>query len=199
MSPCVPHLIGIWKCWFFRRGENRSTRIKTSRNEGENQQQTQPTCGVQRKMLGQRKCWELLAQNFVRFETLSNNTQQHATTCNNMQQGVQTNPTCNIQQSCELLSPVQTDARYVGQQLPALLNVSCCVRSPCCVFLGVVAQYLIPFKVLAACKRTQHCWLITPNIVGSCCVGLHEVLANNVAFDCTGLYSKTCGEENRSF
>ena len=35
--------IGIWKCWFFRRGENRSTRIKTSRSREENQQQTQPT------------------------------------------------------------------------------------------------------------------------------------------------------------
>ena len=35
--------IGIWKCWFLRRGENRSTRRKTSRNREENQQQTQPT------------------------------------------------------------------------------------------------------------------------------------------------------------
>ena len=35
--------IGIWKCWFLRRGENRSTRRKTSRNREENQQQPQPT------------------------------------------------------------------------------------------------------------------------------------------------------------
>jgi len=35
--------IGIWKCWFLRRGENRSTRGKTSRSRDENQQQTQPT------------------------------------------------------------------------------------------------------------------------------------------------------------
>ena len=35
--------IGIWKCWFLRRGENRSTRRKTSRSRVENQQQTQPT------------------------------------------------------------------------------------------------------------------------------------------------------------
>ena len=33
----------IWKCWFLRRGENRSTRGKTSRSREENQQQTQPT------------------------------------------------------------------------------------------------------------------------------------------------------------
>ena len=35
--------IGIWKCWFLRRGENRSARRKTSRSREENQQQTQPT------------------------------------------------------------------------------------------------------------------------------------------------------------
>ena len=35
--------IGIWKCWFLRRGENRSTRRKTSRSREENQQQTEPT------------------------------------------------------------------------------------------------------------------------------------------------------------
>ena len=38
-----PDRIGIWKCWFLRRGENRRTRIKTSRSKDENQQQTQPT------------------------------------------------------------------------------------------------------------------------------------------------------------
>ena len=44
---CSPGLYtGIWKCWFLRRGENRSTRRKTSRSKGENQQQTQPTYGV---------------------------------------------------------------------------------------------------------------------------------------------------------
>ena len=39
-----PDGIGIWKCWFLRRGENRSTRRKTFRGKNENQQQqTQPT------------------------------------------------------------------------------------------------------------------------------------------------------------
>ena len=38
-----PDQIGIWKCWFLRRGENRNTRRKTCRNKDENQQQTQPT------------------------------------------------------------------------------------------------------------------------------------------------------------
>ena len=40
--PCIPDRIGIWKCWFLRRGENRSTRRKTSRSRVENQQQTHP-------------------------------------------------------------------------------------------------------------------------------------------------------------
>ena len=38
--------IGIWKCSFLRREENRSTRRKTSRSKGGNQQKTQPTYGV---------------------------------------------------------------------------------------------------------------------------------------------------------
>ena len=38
----------------------------------------------------QKKCWELLAEKFDRFQTLRNN----------MQQVVQTNATCNIQQCC---------------------------------------------------------------------------------------------------
>ena len=42
-----PDRIGIWKCWFLRREENRSTRRKTSRSKDENQQQTQPTCDAE--------------------------------------------------------------------------------------------------------------------------------------------------------
>ena len=38
-----PDRIGIWKCWFLRRGETRRTRRRTSRSKEENQQQTQPT------------------------------------------------------------------------------------------------------------------------------------------------------------
>ena len=30
----------------------------------------------------QKKCWQLLAEKFDRFQTLRNNTQQHPTTCN---------------------------------------------------------------------------------------------------------------------
>ena len=42
----IPGRIGIWTCWFLRRGENRSTRRKTSLGKGEIQQQTQTTYGV---------------------------------------------------------------------------------------------------------------------------------------------------------
>ena len=47
----------------------------------------------------QRKCWELLAKKLTGFNFL----QQHATTSNNIQQGVQTDATCNIQPCWELL------------------------------------------------------------------------------------------------
>ena len=46
----------------------------------------------------------------------------------------------------------------------------------CWMLLRVVAQSLKPVILLAPCKRTQHCWLTTPNIVGSCCVRLHVAL-----------------------
>ena len=29
MCPCAPDRIGIWKCWFWKRGENRSTKTKS--------------------------------------------------------------------------------------------------------------------------------------------------------------------------
>ena len=60
-----PDRIGIWKCWFLRRGENRSTRRKTSRSKDENQQQTQPTRRVWESNpghIGGRPAWEVNAQ-----------------------------------------------------------------------------------------------------------------------------------------
>ena len=37
----------------------------------------------------QRKCWELLAEKFDRFQTLCNNPQQHPTTCNKVSKRTQ--------------------------------------------------------------------------------------------------------------
>ena len=42
----IPCRIGIEARWFVRREENRNTRRKTSWSKGENQQQTQPTYGI---------------------------------------------------------------------------------------------------------------------------------------------------------
>ena len=36
----------FWKCWGLKRGENQSTCRKSSRSKGDNQQQTQPTYGI---------------------------------------------------------------------------------------------------------------------------------------------------------
>ena len=41
----------------------------------------------------------------------------------------------------------------VGQQLPALLYVPCCVRLP-----TLIAQSLKLVNLLVPCKRMQHCW-----------------------------------------
>ena len=46
----------------------------------------------------------------------------------------------------------------------------------CWTLLRVVAQSLKPVELFAPCKRTEHCWLSTPNIVGSCCARLHVAL-----------------------
>ena len=44
---CIRIELEFGKCWLLRRGENRSTRRKTSRSREENQQQTQPTYGAE--------------------------------------------------------------------------------------------------------------------------------------------------------
>ena len=52
-------------------------------------------------IMKQKRVWEFFAEKFDRFQTLSN--KQHTTSCNNTQQGVQTDTTCNIQQCCVCL------------------------------------------------------------------------------------------------
>ena len=50
--------------------------------------------------------------------------------------------------------------------------------TPCCVLLEVVVQSLIPVKLLAPSKRTQHCWPTTPTMLDvTCCVFLHTLLS----------------------
>ena len=75
------------------------------------------------------------------------------------------------------LGCVQTDATLLtnNSQHCWMLHVAS-VCTPSCMLLDVVAQSLKPVKLFAPCKRTQHCWLTTPGIVGSCCARLHVAL-----------------------
>ena len=57
-SPLFPGRIGIWKYWFLKRGENWTTRRKTSRSKDEKQQQTQPTFELNPGPVGGRPLWE---------------------------------------------------------------------------------------------------------------------------------------------
>ena len=57
----------------------------------------------------------------------------------------------------EVLRLRANGCNIVGQQLPALLDVTCYVRLH--TLLHVVAQSLKPVILLAPYKRTQHCWL----------------------------------------
>ena len=49
---------------------------------------------------------------FQRFQTLRNNSQQNGTTRNNMQQGVQTDATCNIQHCCAVCSGLYVPVHF---------------------------------------------------------------------------------------
>ena len=48
----------------------------------------------------QKKCWELLAETFDRFQTLRNNTQQHPTTCNRVCKRTQHVTSNNVASVC---------------------------------------------------------------------------------------------------
>ena len=120
--------------------------------------------------------WVRVAVVCKRLQQLST-TQQHATGCTNGRNMY--HPTM-----LRVVKLRANERKIVGQQLSTLLHVTCCVRLHTLLrVLGVVAQSLIPVKVLAACKRRHHCWLIRvrangrnnfqhccANNVGSCCV-----------------------------
>ena len=111
-----------------------------------------------------------------------------------MQQGVQTDASCNIQQCWELLPTklrpfgrglrLRANGRHiVDQQLPTLFNVTCCVRlhilfhvvGYCCVLLRKVgnrsnfsANNSQPFFLFHDRRRVaQQCWI-------SCWIRLHS-------------------------
>ena len=72
-----------------------------------------------------RKCWELLAEKFDRFQTLRNNTQQHPTTCNNRVCKRTQHVTSNNVGSCwsTMLRPVARSLTW-GEK--------CASRANCC-------------------------------------------------------------------
>ena len=105
---------------------------------------------------------------------------------------------CRCLSSVLLIRPRANGSNIVGQQLPTLLNVICCVRLhtllhvvACCwellhpfahycntdattrnivgaTMLGVVASLCTPLQHRR--NNTQHCWR---NNVGKCCILLH--------------------------
>ena len=46
----IPGQVGIWKCWFQKRRDNRSTRRKTSRSKWENEQKLNPHMARRRNL-----------------------------------------------------------------------------------------------------------------------------------------------------
>ena len=90
----------------------------------------------------QKKCWELLDEKFDRFQTLHNN----------IQQGVQTDATCDIQQCWELLA---SNVASVCTGLKSLTGFK---------FMRNNSQQHATICI-RACKRTQH---VTSNNVEGC-------------------------------
>ena len=72
------------------------------------------------------------------------------------------------------------------------------ISTSCCLLLHVVwtwtAQSLRPVKLLVPCKWPPHCWLTTPNIVGSCYVRLHVAVSVNCGV--TKAYTRLCSGEH---
>ena len=89
------------------------------------------------KITEQKKCWELLAKKFDRFQTLRNNSQQHATTCNRVCKRTQ-HVTSNNVGSCW-----RTVLRSLARGLRLHANgrnnsQNCCANNvgSCCVRVG---------------------------------------------------------------
>ena len=89
-------------------------RVRGPNNVGRPVQTEQTLLRYTSAIVEQKKCWELLAQNFDQFQILGNNTSVSA--LNTMQQGVRTGATCKIQQCVELFANNVASAR-TGLQL----------------------------------------------------------------------------------
>ena len=78
------------------------------------------------------------------------------------------------------VKPRANGRNIVGQQLPTLLDVTCCVRlytlTSCWMLLRVVAQSLKPVKLLATHRRTQQLPTMLGVVCQQCCIRLHTTL-----------------------
>ena len=76
------------------------------------------------------------------------------------------------------VKPRANGRNIVGQQLPNLLDVTCCVRlyslTCCWMLLRVVAQSLKPVKLRTDGRNnSQQCWELFANSVASVCTRLY--------------------------
>ena len=73
------------QCWIqpIRLWRSRLTRVRGPNNVGRAVQTDPTSLHYASAIKEQNKCWELLVQTFNRFQTLHNNSQQHATECAN--------------------------------------------------------------------------------------------------------------------
>ena len=102
------------------------------------------------------------ANNIACFSGVKTNaTTPSKTTRNSMQQAVQTDATCNIQQCCVRLHRALLKQKCRYSKAPRKRTQHCwmlhvaSVCTPCCMLLLFVAQSLKPVKLLATLKRTQ--------------------------------------------
>ena len=102
------------------------------------------------------------ANNVACFSGVKTNaTTPNKTTRNSMQQAVQTDATCNIQQCCVRLHRALLKRKCRYSKAPRKRTQHCwmlhvaSVCTPCCMLLLFVAQSLKPVKLLASRKRMQ--------------------------------------------
>ena len=107
-----------------------------------------------------QQCWELLAQKFDRFQTLRNNSQQHATTCNRVCKRTQ-HLTSNNVGSCwpTLLLPF---ARGFGKDLTEIIVILMIIIIIIIMIIIITMIKVILYVYRAISSDTQ--WRFTRNV-----------------------------------
>ena len=137
----------------------------------------------------QKKYWEghLLAHTFDRFQTLRNNSKQHAATYNNIQHCLHTDATCNIQQCWEL--KWRNDRRSER-------NLCNCVKKTGKknqdfneVWIRDLAitramLYQLSYEAIDVGNRSIVGWELLASNVPSVCTGLNVLVTEDVSLSC---------------